>query len=499
LLPTVVLNNKPYTNFWQQLYPGNIIKSPTLDPIPIFKLSKTLKAAALGLEQHIFPAPKMLLDISHLRNITSLDLSDNHIDDPLINLLPVTKSIKTLILSRAHFKSVWHSWEFFDKLKLNSSIQTLNLANTFVFHSSHERMIEGIVGCASLTSLNVSENGAISGFDLLFCYAEILSRSIGIQVLNVSSNHLAASSEASIDAFSNALERNSTLTSLDMSKCIFGSKEEPAIMHAIRRNTTLKTLNLLGATVSEANLRILANSIGEHPSINRASLPSLPLTHRTLDPSPLRNVLGANRIHSIVLQRFEMTVQDVKAIFDCPSLTSVNLSTSNMSHACHSTTYDLASAIAEHPNIRRLILRNCWLPGHIVQKLCARLEGCQPLLKLLNLGANNLGAEEAECLGQLITKKNSITFLDISNNLFGSEGALQFAKHLKASRSLLRLHMRSSHFLHGDVLDIIEAALQSELLELDLRSNGGMSRAEAARIKEAANKPSLDIVFSFEA
>jgi Ran GTPase-activating protein (RanGAP) involved in mRNA processing and transport len=499
LLPAVVLDNRPYSKFWQHLYPGDIIKSPDLDPIPIFKLSKTLKAAALGLERHIFPAPKMLLDISQLRNIATLDLSENHIDEPLINLLPVTKSIKTLILARAHFKSARHCWEFFDKLKLNRTIQTLNLSNTFVFHSSHERTIDGLVGCASLTSLNVSENGNEPyKFDLLLCYAEILSRSAGIQVLNVSNNPISGNSEASIDAFSKALETTSTLISLDMSKCMFGSKEELAVLQAIRRNTTLKSISFLGVTVSESNLRTLANSIGEHPKINRASLPSLALGCHLLDSTTLRHMLKANRIHSIVIQSFDLTLHDVKAIFDCPSLTSVNLSMSDLGHACEtdSNNYPLSRTIAEHPNLRRLVLRKCSLPGFFVKRLCSRWEDCQPLLQMLNLGVNSLGTEEAECLGRLITKKNSITFLDVSSNLFGSEGAFRFAKHLKHSRSLLRLHMRSSHFQRDDALSIIDAAVQSELLELDLRNNCLMSSAEAARIGGAANKPSLDIIFS---
>ena len=375
----------------------------------------------------------------------------------------------------------------------------LNLSNAALTDAGLKELADAMRGNRSITSLLLNGNPDLtdkSTQHLLTCLEEVpylTSLALDTRSAQFSDSKRNQIRKWKIDRMIQAMQSNAaTCTKIDFSSCPLRDSEWGAVMHAIRRNSTVVSLNLGASRLSEASVRRLLEIIPSHASLARIVTDRMESTDGWLKvvnhdhggevSTDLRNeILEAlrDRIlerarHSLRqgliqhledLQYIDITDGDLKAlapaVAQSTSLTALSLRcgssvskagviallgdsrregyNSRLTRLILVHTPQSAITLPERDQLRKLMAtRAIAQAAHVIE---ANLQH-----SLIDLSQQWIEDDDVLCLCDCIRKRSHISTLelDFSDTSITNRGALALEELLESEKFILRINLRGS-------------------------------------------------------
>ncbi|RIB11975.1 hypothetical protein C2G38_2042214 [Gigaspora rosea] len=258
--------------------------------------------------------------------------------------------------------------------------------------------------CNPLIFENLYKNSTIISIDLCLTY-------------NISNNF----KSKAIDGLIKILNKNSTLTSLNLRSILLGTKEMKVLLEALYKNSVLNSLGL--CYIGKEEEKMLAKFLCKSTTLTSLS------------------IHGNNR--GLLLYSY-------------PGLEGGKV---------------LADALCKNNTLKKLNLQYNKL-GPELGKALANALCNNTTLTSLNLGSNNLGLGGGTALADSLCKNTTLTSLDLSGNYLGSEGGKVVADALCENSALKDLSLHYN-FLGSEGGKALANALcmNTTLISLNLSDN----------------------------
>jgi Ran GTPase-activating protein (RanGAP) involved in mRNA processing and transport len=378
-------------------------------------------------------------------------------------------------------------------LKANAVLQELNLASNDIVGEEAKILADGLSTNGALVKLDVSDNDMFGKADKtgITAWADVLKVNSSLTQLNLAKNKLTAKDTMIIAP---AISANGALEKLNLSdNSISGVTGEPgvhALADMLRKNSTLKELNVSKNELDAECAQILSPAISAH-----GALETLNISH---------NSIFANGQSLEV--RAEAATALAEALKANSTITNFNIS-SNYMRAEQAQI--IAPAIGANGALSKLIFGGdpYYKQGERVTPEPATLEVDMTEADVSN---KNLGAGGAIIVGTWISQKDNgaLASLNISKNkMLGAEAGKAFAAALAANTVLTELDLSGQPETGElDAAPNIDVAFAKEFA-VGLGANGAlvtvnisknMIRAAGAKhlseaIKEHKTLTSLDV------
>ena len=317
-------------------------------------------------------------------------------------LLVENTTLKALAIIRSEL-SPRNILSILDSLKNNESLKTLDISHNHKFGAKDaKRLANALESNTSLTTLNIS--GLFSGTAGINFVMNSLQKSKILARLVPSVFSAAAGIQCIVDI----LEKNKTLTTLDISKNNFGSRDTKIIADALKKNTTLTTLRISDSNLDAESIKHIAEVL----KIN--------ITLTTLDIS----------------NNYKLGSEGLECIADALE-SNTTLTTLNISHICWNKNTD-----------------------KFAERIVQIIKGKSKLTSL-NISGNSLRAKNTECIAKALRSNTTLTELDISSNAFQDKGAGHIASIFLENKVLKKSSTSSSNGCANKTLAKLNASYGS--------------------------------------
>ena len=297
----------------------------------------------------------------------------------------------------------------------------------------------------TLTQLNLgcSDIGDEGGKAL----AEALAKNQTLTSLSVSSNKIC---DAGAKALALALEKNQTLISVDLSFNRIGDAGAKALALALEKNQTLTSVDLRGNRIGDEDAKALALALEKNQTLT-----SVRLSH---------NLIGAEGAKALAL-----------ALEKNQTLTSVRLS-HNLIGAEGAKA--LALALEKNQTLTSVRLSHSKIGDAGAKALALALEKNKTLTSV-GLLDNNIGAEGAKALALALEKNQTLTSVDLRNSI-GDEGAKALALALEKNQTLTSVNL-GNNLIHAEGAKALALALEKNQTLTSVRLSHNLIDAEGAK------------------
>ncbi len=216
------------------------------------------------------------------------------------------------------------------------------------------------------------------------------------------------------------LRNNSILQELNLTKNAIGTKGMKAIVPELTTNSSLQVLNLSYNNIKARGATLLANALEEPTSV--CNLKSLNLTGNSIGHQGMQTL---SRMLTV-----DRTIECLYAGIN-------NIGPEGGAH--------LAFAIKRNYTLRALHINDNKIGPDAASVLFDQLRDDNRTLEILNLAGNNIGAQGASDLTDVIAQNSVLTNLDLSGNHIGSEGVVVLTEALPYNISLVHLNLSNNH------------------------------------------------------
>ncbi|CAK0782497.1 hypothetical protein CVIRNUC_005717 [Coccomyxa viridis] len=268
------------------------------------------------------------------------------------------------------------------------------------------------------------------------------------QRLNVMVDELRNSQNADLSAknlgeegciyISEGLAFNDRCQAADLSKNGIGVKGVTALVEALQQNETLQTLVLDTNSIGDEGAEILAKHLSRDAAIRKLNLTGNNIGDKgstvLAEMLKLNTTLVSLELNSNSID-YDGATALAEAISENTSLTSLYLS-DNYIGALGAAV--IANALSKNKSLRELHMKGNELGDEGVKALCKALKERQSPITSLDFGNNNISAEGAEAIADIV-KRAHLKELNLYMNDIGDAGILKIASALEGDSSLVSL------------------------------------------------------------
>jgi Ran GTPase-activating protein (RanGAP) involved in mRNA processing and transport len=341
-------------------------------------------------------------------------------------------NLQDLLYSNKIFKSICEA------LRVNKKIIKLNINNINIGDGSGKAFVDALKDLSD----ELKVNDTLTQFTM--------SNNIG----NVGAAALAE-----------ALKRNQTLRTLDISKNGIGSAGAAALADALKMNTTLTTLDISSNyEIGDAGAAALAEAL-----THNTSLTELWISNNNI------GLEGATALSEALKYN-----TGLKTLFI------------NFNNIGDAGAEALAEALTRNTSLKTLNINNNNIGDAGAIALAEGLKDNKGL-KSLYINNNNIGDIGATSLADALTHNKSLTELSISYNKIGSVGATALAEALKINATLLFLY---NTFNDSSIIETIGKLLikNRSLLEYEVVNDTNSKRNIPTNIANISNEKKREVM-----
>ena len=399
----------------------------------------------------------ILLALKESCKLVFLDLSNNKINgqvaEEIANVIKNNPNLKLLNLANNNLGP--SAVVILQTLKNNSQLTSLNLCNNMMTGQVAGNIASVIKSHSGLEQLYLSDNDLKLSVGVVL---KALQRNSNLKCLFLHNNHTTGQIAKDL---ANVIKTNSSLEELGLSgNDLRLSAIE--ILQALKGNFTLKVLGLGTNNMTGDVVYDLANIIK-----NNSNLEQLGLGLNKLGPST-----------SIILQ----SLQNIS------KLKFLNLSSNSMTGQ---VAEDLANVIKNNSNLEELILEdNKFGPSAVV--IVKALE-INSKLKVLSLNGNNMTAQVAEHLANVIKSNLNLEILGLSQSNFGPS-TIVILRSLKCSSKLTFLNLSNNTMIGRFVEDLANVIISNSGLEQLYLSDNNLKSSVVVILKALQENSKLKIL-----
>lgn len=294
-------------------------------------------------------------------------------------------------------------------------------------------VMRAIENNTTLVSIKISKLSR--GVNLATAIAMCIEKNCNLTYVNIKSNRI---NDEGATAIAQALQTNSTLTYLNLSNNIINNKGAIAIAQALQINSTLTYLNLnYNYYIANQGITAIADTLKKNKSITRIHLPSI---NSTTDDIAISQAIKLNTsIKSIKLHGglANVEVQGIKHIID-----SIGTSKSITSIKIKRMYINLNGATA----IAKVLEKN-------------------PCITDISFVATDIGPREMQAIAKKLVTHKKIASINLKYNPIGDFGARALAKVLTTSNSIVNVNlMNTTQITHTGETTIAKALKKNYLL-----------------------------------
>ena len=239
-------------------------------------------------------------------------------------------------------------------------------------------------------------------------------------------------------ALAEAIKHNSTITQLGLLGCELGTSDFTALAEAIKHNSTITMLSLSANELGAGDCCALAEVIKHNSTI----------THLDLR----YNKLGTGNCTALA-----------EAIKHNSTITHLDLSQTELGTGDFT---GLAEAIKHNSTITQLCLSWNKLGSGYCTGLAEAIKRNSTITQL-DLSGNELGSGDCTALAEAIKDNSTITQLDLSRNQLGTGDPTALAEAIKHNSTLKKLNLSRNDFNADDVIALAEASNHSSLITVE--------------------------------
>jgi Ran GTPase-activating protein (RanGAP) involved in mRNA processing and transport len=240
-----------------------------------------------------------------------------------------------------------------------------------------------------------------------------LEKNQSLTSLNLAGNQI---TDEEVKAIATALEKNQSLTSLDLQYNQITAEGAKAIAIALKKNQSLTSLNLECNKITAEGAKAIATALEKNQSLTSLSLGGNEITDE--GAKAIATALKKNQsLSSLSLGGNEITAEGAKAI---------------------------ATALEKNQSLTSLDLYNNKITAEGVKAIATALEKNQSLTSLA-LQCSQITDEGAKAIAIALKKNQSLISLDLQNNRITSEGEKAIATALKKNQSLASLSLGGNY------------------------------------------------------
>ena len=267
---------------------------------------------------------------------------------------------------------------------------------------------------------------------------------------------------------SRSLGSNLQITKLDLSFYPLGYLfcECSALAEAIKHNSTITRLGLLGCELGTSDFTALAEAIKHNSTITMLSLSANELGAG--DCCALAEVIKHNStITHLDLRYNKLGTGDCTALAEAikhnSTITRLDLSQTELGTGDFT---GLAEAIKHNSTITQLCLSWNKLGSGYCTGLAEAIKRNSTITQL-DLSGNELGSGDCTALAEAIKHNSTITQLDLSHNQLGTGDPTALAEAIKHNSTLTKLNLSRNDFNADDVIALAEASNHSSLITVE--------------------------------
>jgi len=261
------------------------------------------------------------------------------------------------------------------------------------------------------------------------------------------------------------------ITSLSLSKYKLRVGDLPKLSNALQRNDTLTSLNLWGCSIGDKGVEVLAGAVTHAPNLvtldlgwnaitrNGAEILSVPLKQSSITSLGLAwNELGNDGVKHIAM-----------ALKDNNKLTHLDLwgNDIKLEGVKH-----IVEALHSNRTLSSLGLQNNGVCTESIT-LIANLLKSNKTLTSLDLRANSLLDKGIEVLARGLSDNNTLKILDLQNNNISNEGVKIFTNYLAQNPTLEKLDLQWNSIGDGyEVIQLLDSIEKNcHLTSINLKGN----------------------------
>lgn len=434
---------------------------------------------------------KLVATLQVTRCVSHLSLCFVRLEENVFRALcQFLKSSPDCVVKKADFShcklKVAHAHHLADSLSQNKSLQSLNLSCNALYEEGV--MILAKKGFNGLKKLSLAKNNCkiVAAAELVICAERLVS-------LDLSENEISGENPV----WKEGLKKNTSLKKLNLSDNPLYPHGFRCVGEAMKENQTLQKLNLccvksgegsgvwmcqnvLNLNNSLISLNLAFNSLTKEDAVAFGvylSQKNAFLKEIVLNSNPLQYggycALSEAMKYNTSLLRLSLAGISGKCVLPLPFfLTDFNLEGNTLGPDGGSR---LGKSLKNSQNLRRLSLRRIWPSWTDFLGICRGLKK-NSSLRTLDLSSNKLDAKYAhlirQCFGQ--RKNVALSHLCLNWNVLGVEGAKEISQLLCENQSLTRIDLCQNQISIQGAQCLFESFFlkkNSSLTQLDVSQN----------------------------
>ncbi|KAF9536368.1 hypothetical protein EC957_011235, partial [Mortierella hygrophila] len=310
---------------------------------------------------------------------------------------------------------------------------------------------------------------------------------------------------------SEALKTNRTLINLDLSSNSIGSDGAKALAEALKTNKTLTTLDLAYNSIGLFGVQVLSEALKTNRTLINLDLSFNPIGYygdkASFNPigsdgaKALAEALKTNKtLTTLDLHQNLIGDNGAQALSEALKTNSA-LTTLNLNHNLigEDGVKALAEALKTNKTLTTLDLQSNSIGPNGVQALVEALK-TNSTLTTLELSFNEIGDNGAQALSEALKTNKTLTTLDLRGNSIGSNGAQALSEALKTNSTLTTLDLYNNSIGDNGAKALAEALKTNKTLttlELsfnEIGDNGAQALSEA--LKTNSTLTTLDLQYN---
>lgn len=298
---------------------------------------------------------------------------------------------------------------------------------------------------------------------------QLTNNTISLTSLEIDGNQIRFSDkDKSIKQVISIIEKNHTLTDFKVGVALFGTSPVE-IASALQRNSTLTSIDFRGCYLKEEGVGALASVLGQHRSIT-----SLSFRGNELGDGGISKLASALRVNT-VLKKLDLSSTKINSggaislarmLENNQFLTMLNIGLNAISDG---GVMALALSLKFNNTLQNLNLQSNKLNSAQMEKLASALEN-NNTLRSLNLsyirdGLDNKSISDTQItpLSLALTKNSSLRTLDLSGNALNSKDAKLIGSMLEVNQGIQVLELNSNK-LEDDGIKYLAGSLKANTI-----------------------------------
>ena len=390
--------------------------------------------------------------LRHSKCLKTLNISYCGIDDQgvksLASAIEMNGSLEELNLSGNDAVTGIGHMALGESLKRNKTLKTLNISSCGIDDQGMKSLASALEMNGSLEELNLTGNDAVAGIGHM-ALGESLKRNKTLKTLNISSCGI---DDQGMKSLASALEMNGSLEELNLT----GNDAVTGIGHmalgeSLKRNKTLKTLNISSCGIDDQGMKSLASALEMNGSLEEMNLSGnrvgTGIGYMALGESLKRN-RGLKTLNISYCDIDEQCMKSLASAFEMnSSLAVLDLSWNNAVTGIGLMA--LGESLKRNRGLKTLNISHCGIDDQGMKSLASALE-MNGSLEELDLGWNDaVTGIGLTALGESLKRNRGLKSLNISYCSIDDQGVESLASALEMNGSLEELNLRGNRAVTG--------------------------------------------------